>query len=238
MRKRSPVPADLDAKTIFSESLMDLRPWNYWMRDGEPYAETTEIQAALQQVLARHPKHPGARTLDSLVGADGYARGAERRKRSPVTAHAGAGTSCHIRRTSICVSATCRRVFTSNQMAVKADEDYIAQCRRRSCIRLGYTRKTSTSSAGSDGQRAEQGRNRRRTKSGCAIPAEHRTVPILQDSSSCVLGDVRFARWDDIMNDKGPRHDTAFTKGAWRFARAMALTATNRLSEASTSSPS
>src|SRR5205085_5571855 len=44
-------PADLDAKVIFAESLMDLRPWNYWTRDGEPYAETRDIQAALQQAL-------------------------------------------------------------------------------------------------------------------------------------------------------------------------------------------
>ena len=27
---------DVDAKTIFAESLMDLRPWNYWTRDGQP----------------------------------------------------------------------------------------------------------------------------------------------------------------------------------------------------------
>ena len=33
-------PDDLDARTIFAESLMDLRPWNYWTRDGQPYDET------------------------------------------------------------------------------------------------------------------------------------------------------------------------------------------------------
>jgi hypothetical protein len=29
-------PDDLDARTIYAESLMDLRPWNYWSRDGQP----------------------------------------------------------------------------------------------------------------------------------------------------------------------------------------------------------
>ena len=33
-------PDDLDAATIYAESLMDLRPWNYWRGDGSPYAET------------------------------------------------------------------------------------------------------------------------------------------------------------------------------------------------------
>jgi tetratricopeptide (TPR) repeat protein len=27
-------PDDLDARTIYAESLMDLRPWNYWTREG------------------------------------------------------------------------------------------------------------------------------------------------------------------------------------------------------------
>ena len=43
---------------------------------------------------------------------------------------------------------------------------------------------------------------------------------------------VRFAQWEDILADKGPRLDTPFTRGAWRFARAMALTATGRLEQA------
>jgi hypothetical protein len=41
-------PGDLDAKAMYAESLMDLRPWNYWTRDGQPYAETREVQAVLQ----------------------------------------------------------------------------------------------------------------------------------------------------------------------------------------------
>ena len=38
-------PADLDAMAIFAESLMNLRPWNYWTRDRVPYEETGEVDA-------------------------------------------------------------------------------------------------------------------------------------------------------------------------------------------------
>ena len=56
MRKMSRTYSrDLDAKTMFAESLMDLRPWNYWTRDGQPYPETVEVRDALQQVLAINP---------------------------------------------------------------------------------------------------------------------------------------------------------------------------------------
>jgi len=53
-------PKDLDAATLYAESLMDLRPWNYWRPDGTPYPGTTEIVRQLERVLSRHPQHPGA----------------------------------------------------------------------------------------------------------------------------------------------------------------------------------
>ena len=51
---------DLDAATLYAESLMDLRPWNYWRPDGTPYPGTEEIVRQLERVLARNPNHPGA----------------------------------------------------------------------------------------------------------------------------------------------------------------------------------
>ena len=53
-------PKDLDAATLYAESLMDLRPWNYWRPDGTPYPGTTEIVRELERVLSASPQHPGA----------------------------------------------------------------------------------------------------------------------------------------------------------------------------------
>jgi tetratricopeptide (TPR) repeat protein len=53
-------PNDLDAAALYAESLMDLRPWNYWMPDGQPYPGTQEIVRQLERVIARDPQHPGA----------------------------------------------------------------------------------------------------------------------------------------------------------------------------------
>ena len=53
-------PKDLDAATLYAESLMDLRPWNYWRPDGTPYPETKEIVGRLEKVLTRNPNHPVA----------------------------------------------------------------------------------------------------------------------------------------------------------------------------------
>ncbi len=49
-------PDDMDAATIFAESLMDTIPWNYWTPEGEPRPATVEILAALEQVLEVDPR--------------------------------------------------------------------------------------------------------------------------------------------------------------------------------------
>jgi tetratricopeptide (TPR) repeat protein len=51
---------DPDVAALFAESLMDLHPWQLWTKDGKPGADTPEIVATLETVLAKHPEHMGA----------------------------------------------------------------------------------------------------------------------------------------------------------------------------------
>jgi len=53
-------PDDLDAATLYAESLMDLRPWKLWKPDGTPEPGTEEIVSVLESVLKRDPTHLGA----------------------------------------------------------------------------------------------------------------------------------------------------------------------------------
>ncbi len=53
-------PKDLDVAALYAESLMDLRPWNYWRPDGTPYPGTNEIVRQLERVISKNPNHPGA----------------------------------------------------------------------------------------------------------------------------------------------------------------------------------
>src|SRR5215213_2395592 len=53
-------PDDLDAATLYAESMMNLRPWHLWTLDGKPAEGTLEIVAVLEGVLRRDPNHSGA----------------------------------------------------------------------------------------------------------------------------------------------------------------------------------
>ena len=55
-------PADLDAASLFGESLMLLRPrvTGLWTRAGDPAPGTEELLRTFEGVLRRDPRHPGA----------------------------------------------------------------------------------------------------------------------------------------------------------------------------------
>ena len=59
-RVMSRYPDDLDAATLYAESLMNLRPWALWLSDGTPAEGTLEVVEVLEQVMRRNPNHPGA----------------------------------------------------------------------------------------------------------------------------------------------------------------------------------
>jgi tetratricopeptide (TPR) repeat protein len=229
-------PDDLDAKAMFAEALMDLRPWNYWTRDGRPYPETREIQAALEQALARNRNHPGAlhywvhlwEPTDTPERAE-----AEADRLLPLMP--GAGHIVHMPAHIYMRVGRFADVVASNQQAVKADEDYIAQCRVQGLYPLGYYPHNihfiwmGATAAGQSALALGAAR-----KTSAAIPDEAlENIPALQGFTVVPYwAMVRFGRWTDILADAGPRHDAAFSRAVWRFARAMAFTATERLEEA------
>jgi tetratricopeptide (TPR) repeat protein len=229
-------PQDLDAKTIYAEALMDLRPWNYWTRDGQPYEETIEIQRALEHVIAKHPNHPGALHywIHVWEPTDTPER-AETEADRLLTLMPGAGHVVHMPAHIYARVGRHADVVRSNQLAAKADEDYITQCRAQGMYPLVYYPHNVHfiwMGATASGQRALALESAK--KVAAAITDEAlKNVPVLQGFLAVPYwAMVRFEQWDDILNDKGPRFDTPFTRGAWRFARAMALTSRNELSAA------
>src|SRR5688572_8258636 len=53
-------PEDIDVATLYAESLMNLRPWRLYTKDGTPEPGTAQIVASLEAVMQREPNHPGA----------------------------------------------------------------------------------------------------------------------------------------------------------------------------------
>ena len=229
-------PDDLDARTLYAEALMDLRPWNYWTRDGVPYPETIDVRSSLEQVLAAHRNHPGALHLwIHLWEPTDTPERAEAEADRLLPLMPGAGHIVHMPAHIYMRVGRHADVIAANIQAAKADEDYIAQCRAQGLYPLGYYPHNLHfiwMGASASGQRSLALASSQRL--AAAIPDEALgSVPILQGFLVVPYwAMVRFGEWDRILSDSGPRHETPFTKGVWHFARAMAFTAKNQLEAA------
>lgn len=231
-------PDDLDARTLYAEALMDLRPWSYWTRDGVPYDETRQVQTELARVIEAHPNHPGALHLwIHLWESTDTPERAEAEADRLLPLMPGAGHMVHMPAHIYQRVGRHADVIAVNELAAKADEDYIAQCRAQGLYPLSYYPHNlhfiwmGASSSGR-GQLALESADRLAR----AVPEEAlASEPILQGFLVVPYwAMVRFGAWDRILADAGPVYETAFTKGVWHFARAMAFIATGDLDRAET----
>ncbi len=53
-------PADADIAALYADALMLQHPWDLWKTDGTPKAWTPLIRDVLEKLLAKTPNHPGA----------------------------------------------------------------------------------------------------------------------------------------------------------------------------------
>jgi tetratricopeptide (TPR) repeat protein len=228
-------PDDMDAHSLYAESLMDLRPWGYWTRDGRPYDETVRIQSALAHVIARQKNHPLALHLWIHLWESVDAKKAEAEADRLVPLMPGAGHMVHMPAHIYQRVGRHDDVVRVNQMAAKADEEYIAACRAQGLYPLAYYPHNLHfiwMGASASGQKTIAIESAR--KLAGQVPAEGlAAAPILQGFLVVpYYAMVRFSEWDQILADKGPSHSTAFTQGVWRYSRAVALLAKDRVDEA------
>jgi tetratricopeptide (TPR) repeat protein len=228
-------PDDLDARTLYAESLMDLRPWGYFTRDGRPHVETTQVESALTFVLGKHKSHPGALHLWIHLWESTDPKRAEAEADRLVPLMPGAGHMVHMPAHIYQRVGRHDDVIRVNQLAAKADEDYIAQCKAQGAYPLGYYPHNLHfiwMGASANGQQTLAIDAAR--KLAAAVPKDALgTVPILQGFLVVpYFAMVRFSQWDAILAEPAPSFDTPFTRSIWRYARALALLNRDRIHDA------
>jgi tetratricopeptide (TPR) repeat protein len=229
-------PGDLDAATLFAEALMDLRPWNYWTRDGLPNDGTSEAIGALERVLSRNANHPGA--LHYWIHLWEPTKTPERAEKEAdrlLPLMPGAGHIIHMPAHIYLRVGRYVDAVKANEQAVRADEDYIAQCKAQGIYPLGYYPHNIHFiwiGAAMSGQGALAIASAR--KVAAAVP--HQALAASPSLQSFLIVPyhalVRFGKWDEILAEPKPAHDTLFTRGMWHYARGRALAGKGRIDEA------
>ncbi len=230
-------PDDLDAATMYAESLMNLHPWKLWKPDGTPGEDTLEIVAILESVLKRDPNHPGANHY--YIHAIEASK--EPQKALPSAARLetlvpSAGHLVHMpahvyMRTGDYVAAE-----KSNAIAAEVDRDYIRATGVQGMYRVMYYDHNLHfgSSAACMAGRHAAAKNAGDALFADVLPGVFEMQVLEGYLLQPAFVALRFQKWDEIarMPDPGPK--LPLLRATWLYARAMAAAATGNVKKAET----
>ena len=228
-------PDDMDVQTLLAEGLMNTNPWKLWSADGKPGPGTPAILAALQTVLARDPKHPGANhywihaveasldparaipSADVLVGM------------MPAAGHLEHMPAHIFQRVGRYEEAA-----EANRKGAAADVAYLELTPAPDYypMYLIHNYQFLAYSAAMEGRRAETVDALRKARAAVpdamllAMPGLDWSIGYLYD------GMARFGLWDEIIAEPAPNPKLTGLTIAYLQARATALAAKGRVAEA------
>lgn len=227
-------PGDLDAATLYAESMMDLRPWQLWSADGKPAQGTEEIVAVLESVLRRNPNHPGAihyyiHAVEASTNPDRALKYAPSLPQlMPMAGHL-VHMPAHIYERVGDYQAAAQ----SNAAAAAADEAYFKATGAQGVYSMYYAHNLDFLAVAN----SMQGRYRD------ALDASDKLVdfarPMLKDMpmlepilAKSILMWERFHKWDEIMKQPEPDASQLSTVAVWHFARGVVFAERNDIPHA------
>ena len=219
-------PDDQDIAMLYVESVMDLRPWGYWTRDGTPYERTAEIVALTEQVIARNPLHPAALHLYIHLMEAYQAEKAEPAADRLQTLMPAAGHMVHMPAHIYQRVGRYADAARSNELAIAADEDYISQCRAQGLYPMAYyphnlhflwfaATAEGRSKLAIEAARKAASQVSDETLKAVPLLAGFRVVPY--------FALTRFGKWDEMLREPAPPATSAYLTGMWHYARGTAF---------------
>jgi tetratricopeptide (TPR) repeat protein len=226
-------PDDLDAATLYAESLMDLNPWKLWSKDGEPWSRTLEIIAVLERVLARDPQHPGANHLyiHAVEASPHPEWGLAAAKRLETIAPA-AGHLVHMPSHIYMLVGDYKAAADANVIAAATDQTYIDTEHVTGAYPMLYFHHNLHFIAAARGMEGRYGDARAAAeKLSQSLHVHAGDIPALTNFITEYFGmyplltDVRFQDWKTVLAAPEPAKDLPISRGLRHYARSVALAA-------------
>lgn len=219
-------PDDDDISMLYVESVMDLRPWGYWTKDGTPYERTSEVVALTEKVIAHNQNHPGALHLYIHLMEAYQADKAEAAADRLLTLMPAAGHMVHMPAHIYQRVGRYADAEKSNVMAIAADEDYISQCRAQGLYPMAYyphnlhflwfaSTAEGNSKVAIEAARKAASQVNDDTLKAVPLLAGFRVVPY--------FALTRFGKWDEMLREPEPPATSAYLTAMWHYARGTAF---------------
>lgn len=226
-------PDDPDAGVLFTEALMDLRPWDFWASDGRPHPGTDEMVSTLETVLARHPDHPGAchYYIHVVEASPKPERALACAERLPGLMP-GAGHLVHMPAHIYLRLGKYHEAAEGNAHAVHVDKEYLARRAPSGDYADGYFAHNLQflwAALMMEGRQAEALKIARELTM-TITEAEARKEKWKEFYLPAPLFSmIRFGRWDDLLHEPVPPKGLRVQEGVWRLGRGLASAAMGRI---------
>ncbi len=228
-------PDDLDAATLFADSLMNVRPWQLWTKDGNPAEGTEEIIAVLEEVLKREPNHVGANHLyihaveASTHPERALPSAARLEKLAPQAGHL-VHMPAHVYIRTGDYAAAAR----SNEDAAEVDRAYIKATGAQGVYPMMYYSHNLHFLVETYNRMGQLSEARAAAKQLEENVAPHvKAMPMIEMFMPApIYVKLRFGQWDEILRMPEPVRALVATHAIWHFARGVAFAATGKLAEA------
>lgn len=228
-------PQDRDIDVLYAEALMDLRPWDYWDAQGEPQPGIDIALSHLLKTLQADANHPGAchfyiHTVEAVYPERAVPCAERLAKLMP-----GAGHLVHMPGHIYIRVGRYLDAVVANEHAVHADETYIQdQHPGMGMYTAGYYPHNYDFMAFAAMMIG---------RSETAIDSAYKVTSLLPEELFGSFGmdflqhwlarplqmQVRFAKWDDILQADQPAADYLHANGLWHYARGRAFVGTGDL---------
>ncbi|MBA5869558.1 MAG: hypothetical protein GDA68_06130 [Nitrospira sp. CR2.1] len=229
-------PDDVDAAVLFAESMMVLRPWDYWRADGRPQPGTEEIVATLEAAIEREPNHPGAchYYIHAVEASPDPQRGLACARRLPALMP-GAGHLVHMPAHIFMRVGRYREASERNANAATVDHEYLRHHPLEGNYASGYYAHNLhflNASLVMEGRSTEAAQVARDLLGKISVDEIVKEPSLEWYAPTLLLTMARFGRWGELIRQPPPPRELRFTTGLWHYVRGLAFSATTRFGSA------
>ena len=224
-------PDDLDIAAMTAEALMDLHPWDLWLKDGTPQPWTPQIIEIIEGILAKDPRHVQA--IHLYIHATEASAEPERAipyANTLRTLVPGSGHLVHMASHTYINTGHFYEGWVANERAVKVDSNYVDACHAAGVYPLAYYPHNwhflaaCASFIGKGDRAIEASRYMAEhvvSKEMINEPAFGATLQHFYAIPWYVM--VKFSKWDDLIAEPEPADKgMLYPLSIWHYARGMA----------------
>ena len=230
---------DADVGALYADAIMVQHPWDYWKHNGEPQPWTLELVTVLEDAIKLNSNHPGANHY--------YIHAVEASKNSKRAMPSadklgklmpGVSHMIHMPSHIYIRNGQYAKGIQVNEMGVKGYDNYLAlypAVQNNAGLYLVHNLHMQTNCAMMKANYYYSNKSAIATRN--SIDTAYLSMPAPGGTymqylyMTPTINNVRFGKWDVILNDAEVNEHHVYASTLWHWARAMAFAGKNRFTE-------